>query len=206
MRRLSTFKQRALKLFFQKPGIRILFGNIGTFKTALMLYLSRLEEKPIFYIATGKHIYRDLGNNAKLTMIKSKSIFTDVEAVLKLNKILEEDSIVIHDTLTANMLISRAYLREKIVAKSMLLILSTYREIVERKRSFVILVDYVNRLVDKPTSWRLSKHYVDSFIKSEILIPEKRLLLTLFSKEFEKLIEVSIYLEDLKREIFEIFR
>jgi len=205
MHKLNSFKKRVLRLFFQKPGMRILFGDIGTFKTALMLYLSKFREEPTFYIATGKHIYYDIDTESlpKLRVIKSKSIFTDIETVLELIRTPEESFIVIHDTLTANMLISRAYFREKIVAKSMLLILNTYRELVDKKKGIVILIDYVNKLTGKPISWRLSKYYVDSVVKSEIT-PEKTLTLTLFDKRFEKLMEINISLEYLKREIFGI--
>ena len=198
----EDFEQRAFRLFFQKPGLKLFFGNIGTYKTSLILFLSKKFGLKGFYIATGKHIYDSVSIPTNLRLIKSKSLFSDLKIGFSLVRSFSK-IIVIHDTLVANILTSRAFLNEVVIAKLVLSLLNLYREL-GNKGSYIIIIDYINELTGKPVSWSYSKHYISSIVRSEINAKERTYNLTLLNRNLEELMAFSTSIEELKRELYEI--
>jgi len=158
-----------ISLVLSKPGLSLLYGPQGSYKTSISLsLLSRVGGTKV-YVATGKHVLLRVPET--ITLYKSMDILDDLFLPFFLAHEATEKGTpiyVVYDSFIANFAGARGYLYSKVVIKSLVSCLILLREFSRAFSSPVVLVVTEHPTVAKPPLWKVVSRLVGVAVRIEV--------------------------------------
>ncbi len=198
---LGRFVSRLRTALFSKPGLNLLYGPPGSYKTTLLLgSMAGLRGFRRVYVASGKHRLYEYPR--WLTVYLSGDIFANFAITLALYQMAPREAeplAVAYDTLVADYAAARAFLRWRAVAKVMATVLAVLRDLADEYSARVVVVSLPRVRSGVPVFWGLISRFVDGAVS--LSVEGERLIARFKDHELNVVAEDSVGVETLLDEV-----
>lgn len=166
----QVFVDKLFSLLAGEPGVGVLYGPQGAYKTSLALNLLKQESNRLpIYIATGKHLLIEVPPEIKV--FKLRHIIDDIKVPFRLWHLsctMGKSLIVVYDSFIANFAGARGYLSSRAILKSLVGCLEMLRHLARRRDAVVVLILPRHPATGAPPLWRLIGRLVDRVVEIEV--------------------------------------
>lgn len=164
------FVSRLYHLLLSKPGLSLLYGPQGAYKTSLALKALNMESVRVrVLVLTGKHVM--LEDPPGVTVMRLHTILDDLKLPFDLEFLSVERGLplaVVYDSFVANFAGARGYMASRAVLKSLVACLALLRDHAARRGSSVLLVSPRHPYTGSPPLWKFFSRFVERIIEVSV--------------------------------------